>query len=106
MFILCKQTPCDKPVKDDLLLTGTHDRDYHKIPAQLPLLLLAYPRTARRVGLWRMCAYSAKVILLNMPINPSCRGMGNGQVLKSATTPDCLQREEELLHPAPLPDPL
>lgn len=106
MFILCKRTPCDKPIKDDLLLTGTQDWDYHKIPAQLPLLSLAYPRTVRCAGLWRMCAYYAEVILLNMPINPSCRGMGNGQVLKSATTLDCVQREEELLLPAPLADPL
>lgn len=46
----------------------------------------------------------AKVIHFNAPVNPLFPGDGNGQALKSATTP--ARQEEELLDPMPLPDPL
>lgn len=52
--------------------------------------------------------HMAKVIHFNAfnTVNPLSPSMGNGQPLKSATTLDWVQQEEELLYPMALADPL
>lgn len=68
-------------------------------------LSLAYPY-AMEAHVDGAHARSAKVIHFNAPVNPLFLGIRNGQPLKSATTPDSVQQEEELLYSMPLADPL